>query len=78
MAFRPNYRQARGERDRAKEQKKQEKLRKREEDAARRKGDDEPAGNPVDGAGDESALLDDGAEAAPSDAPSPDLPDTDE
>ena len=78
MAFRPNYRQARSERDRAKQLKKQEKLHKREEDAARRKGDDEPAGNAVGGAGDESALLDDGAEAAPSDAASPDLPDTDE
>ena len=37
MPFRPNYRQARGERDRAKQQKKQEKLRKRDEDAARSK-----------------------------------------
>jgi hypothetical protein len=39
MAFKPNYRQARGDRDRAKEQKKQEKLRRREEDAARRKAE---------------------------------------
>ena len=39
MAFRPNYQQARGDRDRAKEQKKQEKLRRREEDAARRKAE---------------------------------------
>lgn len=78
MAFRPNYRQARSERDRAKQLKKQEKLQKREEDAARRKGDDEPAGNPVDGAGDESAVLDDGADSAPSDAASPALPDSDE
>lgn len=39
MAFRPNYNQARGDRDRAKQQKKQEKLRRREEDAAQRKID---------------------------------------
>jgi hypothetical protein len=37
MAFKPNYRQQRSDRNRAKEQKKQEKLQKREEDAARRK-----------------------------------------
>ncbi len=78
MAFRPNYRQARSERDRAKQLKKQEKLHKREEDAARRKGDDEPAGNPVDGTGDESAVPDDGVDSALPDAASPDLPDTDE
>ncbi len=42
MPFRPNYRQARGERDRAKQQKKQEKLRKREQDAAARKAEIEP------------------------------------
>lgn len=45
MAFRPNYQQQRGDRDRAKEQKKQDKLRKREEDAARRRaerGEGEP------------------------------------
>ena len=42
MPFKPNYRQARGERDRSKQQKKQEKLRKREEDAARRKAEHEP------------------------------------
>ena len=44
MPFRPNYRQARGERDRAKQLKKQEKLRKREEDAAARKAEHEPGG----------------------------------
>lgn len=33
----PNYRQARGDRDRAKASKKQEKLRKREEETAKRK-----------------------------------------
>ncbi len=33
----PNYNQARGDRNRAKEQKKQERLRRREEDALRRK-----------------------------------------
>jgi len=49
MAFRPNYQQQRGDRDRAKEQKKQEKLRKREEDALRRRAErgeaDPSAGN---------------------------------
>ena len=35
----PNYNQARGDRNRAKEQKKQERLRRREEDALRRKAD---------------------------------------
>jgi hypothetical protein len=37
MAFRPNYTQQRGERNRTKEQKKQEKLQRREEDAAKRR-----------------------------------------
>jgi hypothetical protein len=48
MAFRPNYQQTRGDRTRAKEQKKQEKLRRREEDAAKRKTErgevDQPTG----------------------------------
>jgi len=35
----PNYQQARGDRNRAKEAKKQEKLRRREEDAAKRKAE---------------------------------------
>ena len=52
MAFRPNYKQARGDRDRAKEQKKQEKLRRREEDAAQRKAErgegDPPAEDDAD------------------------------
>ena len=37
MAFQPNYNQQRGQRNRAKESKKQEKLQKREEEAAKRK-----------------------------------------
>ena len=37
MAFRPNYQQQRGDRERAKELKKREKLQRRDEDAARRK-----------------------------------------
>ena len=37
MAFKPNYRQQRSERERAKEAKKQEKLQRREEEAAKRK-----------------------------------------
>lgn len=46
MGFRPNYRQQRSERTRAKEAKKQEKLAKREEDAARRRAEREAAGLP--------------------------------
>jgi hypothetical protein len=42
MPFRPNYRQARGERNRAKQQKKNEKLRRRELEIARRKAVQEP------------------------------------
>lgn len=42
MPFRPNYRQSRGERDRAKQQKKDEKLRRRELEAARRKAEQQP------------------------------------
>ncbi len=46
MAFKPNYRQLRNERNRAKDQRKQEKLLKREENVARRKAErDEPAPN---------------------------------
>ena len=41
MAFKPNYRQQRNDRTRAKEQKKQEKLAKREADAARRRAERE-------------------------------------
>jgi hypothetical protein len=39
MAFKPNYQQQRGDRNRAKEQKKLEKLQKREEEANRRKAE---------------------------------------
>lgn len=39
MAFKPNYRQMRNERNRTKEQRKQEKLLKHEENAARRKAE---------------------------------------
>jgi hypothetical protein len=43
MAFKPNYRHERAERNRVKEQKKQEKLLRRQENAARRKtAEDEP------------------------------------
>ena len=55
MPFRPNYRQARGERDRAKQQKKLEKLRKRDEDAAARKTEHEPGEIAVDVPGDDAA-----------------------
>jgi hypothetical protein len=44
MAFKPNYNQQRADRNRAKDQKKQEKLRLKEEAAAQRK-----AGSPEDG-----------------------------
>jgi hypothetical protein len=37
MAMKPNYRQERASRERAKDQKKQEKLRRREEESAKRK-----------------------------------------
>lgn len=46
----PNYRQARGDRTRAKEQKKQERLRRREEDALRRKADHPPESAEATGA----------------------------
>ena len=47
MAFKPNYQQQRGDRDRAKELKKQEKLRIRDEETARRRASAEQnkAGN---------------------------------
>ena len=41
MAFKPNYRQQRNERNRAKEEKKQKKAQRREELAASRKGETE-------------------------------------
>ena len=47
MAFKPNYQQERGNRDRAKEQKKQEKLRRLQEGSARRKGVGEDGGETV-------------------------------
>ena len=62
MPFRPNYRQARGERDRAKQQKKQEKLRKREEDAAARKTEHEPGENATDTPGDDAPAAESGGE----------------
>jgi len=48
MAFKPNYKQQRAERDRAKQAKKQEKLRQRQEEAAQRKAgtSDEPVTEP--------------------------------
>jgi hypothetical protein len=56
MPFRPNYRQQRGERDRAKQNKKQEKLRKRDEEtAARRKTDPEADGGDAGVTGPEPA-----------------------
>ena len=39
MAFKPNYQQQRGDRNRAKEEKKKERLQRREEDAQRRKAE---------------------------------------
>ena len=49
----PNYNQARGDRNRAKEQKKQERLRRREEDALRRKANRPPE------AGENAGVLED-------------------
>jgi hypothetical protein len=48
MAFKPNYRQQRNERTRAKEQKKQEKLQRREVEVAKRRAarDGEPLAEP--------------------------------
>ena len=65
MAFRPNYNQARGDRDRAKQQKKQEKLRRRDEDAAQRKAErgevPEAAGTPPASDADAPSPVDPGA-----------------
>ena len=58
MPFKPNYRQARGERDRAKQHKKEERLRKREEDTARRKAEHEPDGEVAETPASDPALLD--------------------
>jgi hypothetical protein len=65
MAFRPNYNQQRGDRDRAKQQKKLEKLQRRDEDAAKRRaerGENEPL------------VSDPAAPASDPAAPAPDLP----
>lgn len=43
MAFKPNYRQQRNDRDRAKERKAEEKKRRKEEEAAARRGPGEQA-----------------------------------
>jgi hypothetical protein len=42
MAFKPNYKQQRAERDRAKQARKQEKLKQRQEEAEQRKSASEP------------------------------------
>ncbi len=52
MAFRPNYQQQRGDRNRAKEQKKLERLQRREEEAQKRKA--ERGDQPESGATDET------------------------
>lgn len=44
MAFKPNYKQQRAERDRAKQAKKEEKLKQRQESAAQRKSATEEPG----------------------------------
>jgi hypothetical protein len=46
MAFKPNYQQQRGDRNRAKEEKKKERLARREEDALRRKAEREGLARP--------------------------------
>jgi hypothetical protein len=57
MIFRPNYKQQRGDRTRAKEEKKQARLQRREADAARRKAarEDQQADVPDAGHGDGAA-----------------------
>ena len=57
MAFRPNYHQERSERNRAKDQKKKERLQRRTEDAEKRKAERD------------GLLRRDGDPAAPSDTP---------
>lgn len=57
MAFRPNYNQQRADRDRAKAQKKKDRLARREEESQKRK-----AGTP-DGAADASPATDDSRES---------------
>ncbi len=54
MAFKPNYRQQRNERDRAKKAKKEDKLRKQQERTALRRSGD----GPVEGDGDTPADAD--------------------
>ena len=76
MAFRPNYRQARGERDRAKRQKKQEKLRKREEDAAARKAEHEPGDANTDVPAADPASADDVAASVENDGEEQDATDS--
>ena len=49
MAFKPNYRQERLARERAKNAKQSEKLKRREEDAAKRKALRETEGKPEEG-----------------------------
>lgn len=49
MAFRPNYNQQRGDRDRAKAQKKQERLQRRDEAAAKRRAERDEGSSPADG-----------------------------
>ena len=53
MPFKPNYKQERSERNRAKAQKKQEKLQRREEDSAKRKAARETGQCPEDATGNE-------------------------
>ena len=56
MAFRPNYQQQRGDRNRAKEQKKKERLERREEDAQKRRAERDGLLGP--GAGVETPAVD--------------------
>ena len=64
MAFKPNYRQQRSERTRAKDEKKQAKLAKREADAARRRAERDGTAHDEPGAdrGVDDAAADRGAE----------------
>ena len=55
MAFKPNYQQQRGDRNRAKEQKKKERLERREEDARKRKAERDGLLGPGETAGPDAA-----------------------
>jgi hypothetical protein len=58
MAFRPNYNQQRGDRNRAKDEKKRERLARREEESLKRKAERDGLLTPHPATGDEPAVAD--------------------